>query len=66
MIITILIVFRYHTGVQLDILRKAASAMFKSNKITQVLSQIHICIIYGNLRVKSDLNLHLNIGSLIK
>ena len=64
MIITILIVFRYH--IRLNTLRKAASAMFKRNEITHVLSRINMYIIYGTLSIKSDLNLHRNIGSLIK
>ncbi|KMR00154.1 protein abnormal spindle [Lasius niger] len=47
---------RYHT--RFNTLRKAASAMFKSNEITQVLSRINTYIIYGNLHIRSDLNLH--------
>lgn len=59
-------IFRYHTSTRLNTLRKAASAMFNNNEITQVLSRINMYIIKGALCVRSDRNLHRDIGLLIK
>lgn len=64
--IIMLIIFRYHTSTRLNTLRKAASAMFNGKEITQVLSGINTYIIKGTLCIRSDRNLHRDIGSLIK
>ncbi|EFN67743.1 Protein abnormal spindle [Camponotus floridanus] len=53
---------RYHTSTRLNTLRKAASAMFNNNEITQVLSRINMYIVKGALCVRSDRNLHRDIG----
>ncbi|XP_029164721.1 abnormal spindle-like microcephaly-associated protein homolog isoform X2 [Nylanderia fulva] len=53
---------RYHTSTRLNTLRKAASAMFKSSEITSVLSRINMYIIKGTLSIRSDRNLHRDIG----
>ncbi|KAL6426055.1 hypothetical protein ACFW04_008971 [Cataglyphis niger] len=53
---------RYHTSTKLNTLRKAASAMFNGNEITQVLSGINTYIIKGTLCIRSDRNLHRDIG----
>ncbi|XP_072745833.1 uncharacterized protein [Anoplolepis gracilipes] len=53
---------RYHTNTRLNILRKAASAMFNSKEITQILSHINTYIIKGVLCIRSDRNLHRDIG----
>lgn len=65
-IILLVCVFRYHTSTRLNTLRKAASAMFKSSEITNVFSRINTYIIKGTLSIRSDRNLHRDIGSLIK
>ncbi|KAL0118078.1 hypothetical protein PUN28_009034 [Cardiocondyla obscurior] len=53
---------RYHTNTKLNTLRKAANAMFKRDEITQVLSRTNSYIIKGTLCIRSDRNLHRDIG----
>ncbi|KAL6258750.1 hypothetical protein P5V15_010699 [Pogonomyrmex californicus] len=53
---------RYHTSARLNTLRKAASAMFKRDEVTQILSRTSIYIAKGTLCIRSDRNLHRDIG----
>ncbi|XP_071644132.1 uncharacterized protein [Temnothorax longispinosus] len=53
---------RYHTNTRLNTLRKAASAMFKRDEVTQVLSRTNLFIVKGTLCIRSDRNLHRDIG----
>ncbi|KYM97963.1 PREDICTED: protein abnormal spindle [Cyphomyrmex costatus] len=53
---------RYHTNTRLNTLRKAANAMFKRDEVCQVLSRTNTYITKGTLRIRSDRNLHRDIG----
>ncbi|XP_018308741.1 protein abnormal spindle isoform X2 [Mycetomoellerius zeteki] len=53
---------RYHTNTRLNMLRKAAIAMFKRDEVTQVLSCTNMYITKGTLCIRSDRNLHRDIG----
>ncbi|XP_011883068.1 PREDICTED: protein abnormal spindle [Vollenhovia emeryi] len=53
---------RYHTNTRLNTLRKAASAMFKRDEVTQVLSRTNLYITKGTLCIRPDRNLHRDIG----
>ncbi|KYN16622.1 PREDICTED: protein abnormal spindle [Trachymyrmex cornetzi] len=53
---------RYHTNTQLNTLRKAANAMFKRDEVTQILSRTNMYITKGTLCIRSDRNLHRDIG----
>lgn len=54
--------FRYHTNTRLNTLRKAANAMFKRDDVTKVLSRTNLYIVKGTLCIRSDRNLHRDIG----
>ncbi|EZA59316.1 Protein abnormal spindle [Ooceraea biroi] len=53
---------RYHTNTRLNMLRKAASAMFNREEVAQVLSRTSTYIAKGTLCIRSDRNLHRDIG----
>ncbi|XP_012059780.1 PREDICTED: protein abnormal spindle [Atta cephalotes] len=53
---------RYHTNTRLNTLRKAANVMFKRDEVTQVLSRTNMYITKGTLCIRSDRNLHRDIG----
>ncbi|XP_012224150.1 protein abnormal spindle [Linepithema humile] len=53
---------RYHTSIKLNILRKAASAMFNRTEVTEVLSRTNMCIVKGTFCIRSDRNLQRDIG----
>ncbi|XP_015174315.1 PREDICTED: protein abnormal spindle isoform X2 [Polistes dominula] len=53
---------RYHTDLRLNALRKAANAMYRRHEIVHVLSRTTVCIEKGILTIRTDRDLHRDIG----
>lgn len=56
---------RYHTNTRLNSLRKAACLMFHKEEVIKALSQTTVCIEKEILVLRSDKDLHRDIGKLL-